>query len=168
MKTVRKSVFETNSSSVHSLSISRDEKICTPNYLNGYFGEFGWGYEILSIPEERLSYLLVALANFSGANGYNVKFEDGKKVFLNFNMFKWTDDVVFAHTGSNIVFNWDDISRGEYYPFGYIDHQSVSYPSGIPDVLSDFWSEEKDVFSKNIEDFIFNDKYVVEIDNDNH
>lgn len=38
----------------------------------------------------------------------------------------------------------------------------------VPDVLLDFWSDEKDVFSKNMFDFIFNDKYTVSIDNDNH
>lgn len=168
MKTIRKSVFETNSSSVHSLSISNDDRMCNPNYLNGYFGEFGWGYEVLSTPEERLSYLLVALANLSGANNYNVKFEDGKNILLDYDAFKWTEEVVREKTGSGILFDWENISKGKYYPFGYIDHQSISYNSEVPNVLVDFWSEEKDVFYKNISDFIFNNKYSVSIDNDNH
>ena len=41
MKTVRKNGFETNSSSVHSLSISRQDDIVKPYKLHEIFEEFG-------------------------------------------------------------------------------------------------------------------------------
>ena len=167
MKVIRKSVFETNSSSMHSLSISGAEKLCSPNFLNGYFGEFGWGYELLSSPEDRLSYLLVALAILSGASDSEVSFEKRKGILFEYEKFKWVDDIVKDQTGKHILIDWESIEGG-YYSFGYIDHQSIEHPSLIPDVLLDFWSEDKDVFCKNMTDFIFNDKYSIIIDNDNH
>ena len=43
MKQVRHSVFETNSSSTHSIAIPRDGG--TPTYISFNIGEFGWAFE---------------------------------------------------------------------------------------------------------------------------
>lgn len=43
MKTIRRNVFETNSSSTHSIAIPKN---CdTANYISFHIGEFGWGWE---------------------------------------------------------------------------------------------------------------------------
>lgn len=64
---VRRNVFETNSSSMHSLSIAKrgvteylhvDE--CT-NKVVTEFGEFGWGYDEYNDPETKLSYLVTMI-----------------------------------------------------------------------------------------------------------
>lgn len=159
MKVIRKSVFETNSSSVHSLSVYGNDIMETPTRpLQGYFEEFGWGYESYKYPEGRLSYVLVEIAR-----GLNTKEE-----LLNEEKFLWVNEVVKEYTGSDIFFDWEHTSGSSYYPFGYIDHQSIDYSTGVPDVLLNFWSDEEVEFKKNIRDFIFNNKYTIEIDNDNH
>ncbi len=43
MKQIRKNVFETNSSSTHSIAIPK--KCNQPNYVSFSIGEFGWGWE---------------------------------------------------------------------------------------------------------------------------
>lgn len=63
MRKKRNSVFETNSSSVHSLSISEDgmEKSNLP-VKNGYvvarFGEFGNDFRLYRTQEEKISYVV--------------------------------------------------------------------------------------------------------------
>ena len=60
---IRKGVFETNSSSVHTLvlakskSLSELEEIAKDYdvYITG--GNFDWGWEVLSSPQEKLNYL---------------------------------------------------------------------------------------------------------------
>jgi hypothetical protein len=63
---IRQSVFETNSSSMHSLSISENNQILEQPFdkkttLRGWIeitgGSFGWGYEELNTPEEKLNYI---------------------------------------------------------------------------------------------------------------
>ncbi|GAF76866.1 unnamed protein product, partial [marine sediment metagenome] len=77
MRQVRQGVFETASSSVHSLSIGRLEKgkhaklsldeggtVCRI-----YPGEFGWGVNTFRDPHSRASYCLTAAANANNAEG---------------------------------------------------------------------------------------------------
>lgn len=63
---IRQSVFETNSSSMHSLSISENNQILEQPFdkkttLRGWIeitgGDFGWGYEELDTAEEKLNYI---------------------------------------------------------------------------------------------------------------
>jgi hypothetical protein len=42
MKQIRKGVFETNSSSTHSICIAKDDGLTIPKSLHFDFGEFGW------------------------------------------------------------------------------------------------------------------------------
>lgn len=58
MKKIRKSVFETNSSSTHSICIAKcDEELTIPKSLHFEFGEFGWQYSTLQSINEKASYL---------------------------------------------------------------------------------------------------------------
>jgi len=64
MKKVRFGMFETNSSSVHTLSfsnrISNDEDIdCREVTIVLGIGEYGWGYEVLTTPLEKMDYLAI-------------------------------------------------------------------------------------------------------------
>ena len=43
MKTIRNNVFETNSSSTHSIAIPKN--CSSTNYISFHIGEFGWGWE---------------------------------------------------------------------------------------------------------------------------
>ena len=62
MKSIRKNVFETNSSSTQSLCITSnnllDEK---QNFVSFQLGEFGWEHDKLSSVEEKASYLYTGI-----------------------------------------------------------------------------------------------------------
>ena len=166
MKQIRRGTFETNSSSVHSLSIEGEDKF-DRRILHGAFVEFGWGYDILYTPENRLSYVLTTIAGMVQG-----KWDDApemlKSKFLASEYFIWLNDMVATETDHEILFDWDSLLKEEFYPFGYIDHQSIDWETGVPDVLLGFWKNEKEPFQESMKDFIFNNKYVIIIDNDNH
>lgn len=61
MKKIRQNVFETNSSSTHSICIAKDAKLTIPNQLNFNFGEFGWEEDSLKTNDEKASYLYTGL-----------------------------------------------------------------------------------------------------------
>lgn len=61
MKKIRNNVFETNSSSTHSICIATDAELIIPQSLHFSFGEFGWGYDTLNSVEEKASYLYTGL-----------------------------------------------------------------------------------------------------------
>jgi len=64
---IRKSVFETNSSSVHTIAIAAaPQKMEIPKCFEFYMGEYGWEVEKLSTPVERGSYLYTAMYSVDG------------------------------------------------------------------------------------------------------
>jgi len=137
---VRRNVFETNSSSMHSLSIAKrgvteylhvDE--CT-NKVVTEFGEFGWGYDEYNDPETKLSYLVTMIGE--SHNCYSIK-----EIYE-------TNDVVSARCECDGI----EIKNVD----GYIDHQSIDTIDGL--------MKEYDC---TIEEFIFDKGITLVIDNDN-
>lgn len=138
---IRRNVFETNSSSMHSISIigSDRENLDLPADEDGklvmQYGEYAWDYERLSTPRQKIQYLLTAF-------GQDDEGSVQKDII----------EVVKEYTGVDlIVEDLDD----KYYPKGYIDHQSLGVAG------------EHIGSKKALKDFIFNDKYAITIDNDN-
>ena len=64
MKNIRKSVFETNSSSTHSICIAKDVEVELPKKLDLEFGEFGWECDRLDSLHSKSSYLYTAVVNY--------------------------------------------------------------------------------------------------------
>ncbi len=149
MKLVRHGVFETNSSSCHSLSIGASGTYdgITPNEDNLIIvddsHEFGWSQETYSYPEARLAYAYIYAMDWSG---------DKRDEFI-----KTLQEVVCEHTGAGAVTHevfgkkWND-------GYGYIDHQSVE----SADLHYIF--EDKSL----LKSFIFDSSSWIETDNDNH
>src|ERR1700733_6053497 len=154
MKTqVRNSAFETNSSSTHSIIISsgdyiRDVIPMDSNLCRIYPGECGWGPESHTDAATKASYCLTWLKS---AASYGVSTDEVKRceeMFLN---------VVKTVTGADeVVF---EPNTGDYYDWGYIDHQSIESGGGIG----------YDLFAspKILQNFIFNRASELVIDNDN-
>ena len=153
---IRKSVFETNSSSSHSFSIPT-EVVCdsegktlftdllpatrgTSFYL--YCDEFGWGEDVFTDARTKLSYLVTHL--FSGNSGVieEVCASEEYEMLL------------------NVLYKYCRIEPERVVPpsgdLGYIDHQS--------------WGMADDIFEseKRIAAFLFNPNSELVIDNDNH
>lgn len=142
-KTIRQSCFETNSSSMHSISISDGELNDTiglneKGEIDLFGGEFGWGYETHRDAYTKANYLAVDAFN-------NEKLMDRLKRILK----KYT-----GATEVNILFNVDDWSKPNH---SYIDHQSNGTGN---DVLRGTDDE--------IKQFLFCRDSELVIDNDNH
>lgn len=135
---VRSSVFETNSSSTHSLVVSNlndllEQPFSDIDIKNGSItveqGEFGWEWETYSSVYDKLMYLATA----SKEN------PEHRQMIC---------DAVKEHTGLDVIF--DDENEG------YVDHQS----SDVPDVV---WS----LGVEGVKKFLFNPRSVLETGNDN-
>lgn len=154
MINIRHSVFETNSSSSHSLVFSKknrgynyDLPVDENGVLTIPFGEFGWGPDLLKTPIQKLSYLI------TDNGGYHYDDNDRpwdslvEEVLANDHIQKILE-MVKAHCPAikEIVFE----PASSYYPRGYIDHDSVGT------------SRDADP-----EELIFNNDILIVIDNDN-
>lgn len=140
---VRHGVFETNSSSCHSISISDtcdkyetlypdDEGVFTFTW-----GEYGWGYETYHDAESKANYVATMCKEFGEVSEEN---DDQELRDL-------LESVITEHTGiSKFMYDLED---------AYIDHQSVDRDMYI-------WSRE------DMKNFIFNPNSELDIDNDNH
>ena len=163
MFTIREGVFETNSSSSHSIALNPKRY---SNYEAKFYmfktddsgnvkvlsklGEYGWGYDILDSPDEKLSYILTMIVCGSDANTLQEIYDS--------NEFKEVEECVIKNTEFDgiIIDNIDPnhIDDGSYY----IDHQS--FYSNYKDFLNDY--------DLTLEEYLFNSRYSVIIDNDNH
>jgi hypothetical protein len=66
---IRHGVFETNSSSTHSICIPKQDNLEFPDSVTFWVGEFGWELETLNTMEDKASYLYTGLI-------YNHRHED--------------------------------------------------------------------------------------------
>lgn len=151
-KLIRHGVFETNSSSCHSISIARGAQLydtLEPD-MNGIIvitpGEYGWEERQLFDPEEKASYALTFANTGAGQDEID-------------RMTNMLIEVIKKHTGcKQVVF--DTITTWGDDGYGYIDHQSAAYENG--DCLEAFQSKE------NLKELLFNPSSYIETDNDNH
>jgi hypothetical protein len=149
-KQTRQGVFETNSSSTHSISIVTADlnsvmDTIIPDedgniILSG--GDFGWEQATYHDAETKANYMLVYAMDWSG---------DKKDEFL-----ERLKEVIIEQTGCNdVIFKGNS---SDYYEFGYIDHQSAE----DHDYHYIFYDKEE------LRQFIFNGASYLETDNDNH
>ena len=101
---IRKSAFETNSSSIHSLCIPQSTSYKIPKYVNFYLGRYGWGPDIETNPGNYL-YTYLALTN------------DDKRI-------KQLENILYKHGAEHVSFEPYNKKEG-WYDF-YIDHASES------------------------------------------
>lgn len=147
MFNIRRNVFETNSSSSHSISIKSNSGELTPNYIyidednimHTEFGEFGWGYETYTDQSNKLSYVVTMMGALSGTYDESL-YEYGPFIHLKEDLIEYTGC-------SDLVIDSFD---------GYVDHQSVC------NIVEDYCEVE------NYINFIYNSNIKLIIDNDNH
>ena len=154
---IRIGVFETNSSSSHSLVISRGKmNLDTLKPVNGKImssgGEFGWENDTYYSPQKKLDYLVSFL--FQNANSYEkvqeIKWKDKR--------FQMLSDVIYEHCGYKLeVCKNKDLEYSDWCPYGYIDHNSSDLP------------EKENLFSAKsvIAAFLFNPNSSITTGNDN-
>lgn len=153
---IRQGVFETNSSSSHSLCIAVGElqDMChlAQKVITAITGEFGWAVETHYDFDTKLAYLYT-----SAARGIKLPSDFDSSVLpeeLYTDRIRMIERVVKNYTKCERV----DfvVQKDNYYPFGYIDHQSVGVPNEA------FESD------KVMTNFLFNQHSFVHTDNDNY
>lgn len=161
MKQIRHNVFETNSSSTHSMiihhnGIQKNEiPIGEDGYIHVKMNEFGWEVRNYYSQYDRLSYLITMFATTSGAHILWVSDKDElNKVandLMNNKWFKGFSKEIAKHAKCKGL----KIDPSE----GYIDHQSCEYGSVI-----EFLNE----WDTDAMEFVFGHGIIVHTDNDNH
>lgn len=141
---IRQNVFETNSSSTHSISISADTDSLLDTLipdkngdvlLNG--GEFGWQEKIYNDVQSKASYLAIYATDWA---------YDKKESFTQI-----LKDVIKEQTGcKNVIFNFTDYDS-------FIDHQSVETNN------YHYLFDNKELLRQ----FIFNKQSYLKTENDN-
>lgn len=71
MKQIRQSVFETNSSSTHSICIAKNATLELPKEIHFSLGEFGWKCDTLGTLRSKASYLYTGLENNKRLDDFN-------------------------------------------------------------------------------------------------
>lgn len=152
---IRHSVFETNSSSSHSLvfsSIDRGYSYDLPVDKKGVltipFGEFGWGPDILRTPLQKLSYLVTDNSQWRIDDDSRKSWDDILEELKSNDKINEIINLVKSKCPQVKEVTFDVASS--YYPRGYIDHDSVGTSN-----------------SEDPEELIFNNRIIILIDNDN-
>lgn len=149
MKQIRNGVFETNSSSSHSVNISSTGDIdvsLIPNragvLIIDSVTNFGWEQETYTDASTKAMYSYLQ-AQYS---------KDQNKIDM-------VHQVIKDQTGAiEVVFLGDTNADWDSKLHAYIDHQSAYYESGFEPLES----------KESLRNFIFNTNSVLETDNDNH
>lgn len=180
MKQIRKNTFETNSSSVHSLVISankEDDEIdfwlnssqkyskirgegakCWVENNNLYIicGRYGWEETSLRHFEDKLVYFATHFLTQNNGDIERTMYSEEWKTFE-----RKILDTLNSHidyTIEGIIFPKEN-SEGDDFDLPYIDHRG------------EHWESFEEIFLQNgvtLEEVIFNNKYIILIDNDNH
>lgn len=161
MKQIRHSVFETNSSSTHSVTITHKGlgrnymTIQDDGYIHTELGEFGWEVEDYTAQEDRLSYLVTMIAEKNNINMWwrhdDETLKKLTKQLMETPDFKHVSKAVGEHAGCKGVI----LDPSE----GYIDHQSHDSYNTFNDFLKRYRTD--------IVEFVFGRGNVVHTDNDN-
>lgn len=140
MKQARNGVFETNSSSVHAISIDSSGREPSQFQLNEHgkieisFGSFGRESRTYYSQYNKLSYLMTCLYYIA---------EDDKEAIYDMYEFKRIEGIICHYAKATGIEILDDIEP-------YIDHQSIPY--GNIEIINS-WDEDEVI------DFVFN-KYI--------
>lgn len=161
IRITRHGVFETNSSSTHSITINTENFIDSSQSVKDIMNElgeieikcgcFGWEIEEHFSVYSKLQYLITyIMRNYDNHN------KEDQQVYMisqpEYDILCRVMGEVLEEFCGFIVRESDD----PYAIYGYIDHQSL----GVPEIL--FQSKEK------LSNFIFNKNSYLVTDNDNH
>lgn len=145
-KQIRCNIFETNSSSVHSICIAKKNitKDDLPEHLTFSHGEFGWENKKYTDVKNKASYLYEAI------NAYYDK--DKKRIEC------WKNQVYKILGRYGIVCDFEQDKKNEWgLSYGYIDH-----PEGIEEFVKRVTSSEKRLLR-----YLFSDDSFIITGNDN-
>ena len=172
MKTIRQSVFETNSSSCHTITFSEsypEDQKDVNLHINGW-GDFGWGCDDgsdrVNTPEGKMNYALIAYSMIcTGEDECKDVLAEIKRVFAlhGVNVDFGEDDEGNPTAIWFEVDSWNKEAGPTAHTDGYIDHQSGPAERHDCERLAKMFRDDPD----ELYGFVFGDAYII-IDNDNH
>lgn len=148
IKLIRKSTFETNSSSCHSITLNESDTTLSQtlssegDLIEVPIMEFGWEREEYYDSLSKLAYVCIYVRDWCDVD--SLRFEQILR------------DVVRDHTGLEINF---DFKSDDTLSSGFIDHQSVEARD-----LDYLFSNQGHL----LRNFLFSNQAVLTTDNDNH
>ena len=167
MKLVRNDVFETNSSSVHSLVVHRkypleyeypDLHVYDDGYIHIPMDKFGWGYDGYIDSKVKLTYAMGMVYQTESRDKYDEDYRQQLGNFYDTVGYKAINDMIKEYYNCDGILV--DKLEHNVYPYGYIDHQSTEDYSSLKDFLDDY--------GVTLEQFVFDPNVTLIIDNDNH
>lgn len=171
MKTIRTSVFETNSSSMHAISFANDDPNITVDkiYVSAS-GVYGWDIHDFKAPDEKLDYATVAFMHIA-SRAVKSELEEDVIAYIDEKLQNVVD--CFAKHGVIVEFakdmykvnsmRYDTAFYIQVAISGYIDHQSAPYEDSDSAQAARWFAEDPEELFK----FVFNSSYI-HTDNDNH
>jgi hypothetical protein len=146
-KSIRRNVFETNSSSTHSMCITKNNILDQKqNELSFRIGEFGWETDMLISPEEKAAYLYTALII---RNKLDLLQKVKEYLIMN--------SIQFDMQPPQYDDDYDESSDYRFLKYGYIDHS---------DELDDFIEGACEDENKLMR-FLFSSESFIKTGNDN-
>ena len=162
-RVIRYNVFESNSSSMHSVSIRGNGDLNEHYHSDGVIkiklDEYGWRGDPLYDFYDKLPYamLMVLYTEYPGFKYYDNDFTIDQEELEKLSGYKTLLEAIRKHGDcEKIIIK----KQNGFYPYGYIDHQSYEDYGSLADFLKN-WNIDA-------ERFLFDDNVVVYIDNDNH
>lgn len=163
-RAIRSNVWETNSSSMHTVTVRGKRNINNYNHINNiievYLHEYGWDGDPCDDFMSKLAYAMSMVLNteYPSFNSYDDDFVVDQEILEELPGYKTLINAISEHGYCEkiVIKRWN----GHYYPYGYIDHQSCEDYHSLQDFLDD-WNVDA-------ERYLFDDGVVVWIDNDNH
>ena len=161
MKVIRNQVFETNSSSTHSISIYKwtptEEKEILLNTELVIDGQIPGQTEIKD-EMGKLNYIIVLLASIADSRCSEYYGSDNRSKhfneLINSNHFIWLKEIIKEKCNTNIIYH----SNNNYYPYfetTYDEHKSIEEVLG-------FDVDNETEFKSNLTEIIFNKNYIIE------
>lgn len=170
---IREGIFETNSSSVHSL-VFLNQKLSKPNLrelrinkdgvIKIPFGYFGRDYRIYSSQKEKLSYILTFfwcclnedINEFNNSNNYRCSYwQDIKETIINY----INTSCPNKHC-VDIIPIYPKKTKDTYNDYNRIGFDHQSYPAYLEDCVIDLYNPKK------VLEFIFNKNMGLETNSD--
>jgi len=163
-RVMRDNVWETNSSSMHTVTVRGKRNINNHYRINDiievYLDEYGWDGDPCDDFMSKLAYAMsmVLHTEYPSFNHYDEDFIVDQEILEELPGYQLLINAIREHGYcERIVIKRRD---GAYYPYGYIDHQSFEDYSSLQDFLDD-WHVDA-------ETLLFDDNVTIWIDNDNH
>lgn len=152
MLKIRQGVFETNSSSTHSICIAKKAGLSIPKHVYFDFGEFGWECDTLRSLSEKASYLYTGLI----ANDRKDDFDKVKNVLTSRGVEVTMEEPIYSmRSYTDAAGKQLEYKSGENV--GYVDHSDQ-----LKDFLDAICSDERKLLN-----FLFSDLSFIITGNDN-